>query len=202
MNISWWLTRKLQFCLMCSKKFSQQPFGLLICYVSEAVFCPVFFVSLCTYIFFISLCIFYVCLLAAESSMESTVPQKMTDSTIRHLTMDNSLCLLGSFYYSHSPSVQPGVDFPLTARFREVGYSPVDLKHLNNIWTSKVLKPLPFTCLLHNFLPGLLRHLSTLLSLHHVQCGAQCGVKCPTNPIINNFFKVLHQNPSYSLHYQ
>lgn len=39
---------------------------------------------------------------------------------------------LGSVYHSNHPSVQYGLDFPLAATAREVGYSPLDPK-LNNI---------------------------------------------------------------------
>lgn len=54
------------------------------------------------------------------------------------LILDFTLCLSGSrpqlfVYRLYYAPVQAGIDFPLIAKFREVGYTTMDLKLLNSI---------------------------------------------------------------------
>lgn len=68
-------------------------------------------------------------------------PLWMMDGVIKHwctLILEFSLYLFGIspwliVYHLHYSSVQPGLDFPLVSTSRENGYTPTDLKLLNNL---------------------------------------------------------------------
>ncbi len=126
-----------------------------------------------------------------SSSMEPTFAQKATygviknylDLGVQHVSLwQLSLVLV---YHSHYPSVQSGVDFPLPATTREVAYSFMNLKilhilnccHMNIKLLLDGLVAFNFTLLVYYFLSDLLRPLSPLFSLVHVQCGAHDDTK-------------------------
>ena len=76
-----------------------------------------------------------------SSSMKSTLAQTPTDYAIWHwwtLTLEFTSNLFGSCsglfgYHSYYPSLHFVINFPHAATSREVGYSPLDFKLLNNM---------------------------------------------------------------------
>ena len=106
----------------------------------------------------------------------STLAQTATDGAIWHLctlTLEFTSNLFGSCsghfgYHLYYPSLQFVIHFPLAATSREVGYSPLDLKLLNNMCncSHRNIKLLgdgliafTFNMLVYNFLSNLLRQL-------------------------------------------
>ena len=128
------------------------------------------------------------------SSIESTLSQTATNGAIWHWCPLNLVFTTNLFgccsrlfgYHSYYPSLQFVINFPLATTSREVGYSPVDLKLLNNMCncSHRNIKLLgdgliafTFNMLVYNCLSNLLRQLSPQLSVVHVQCGTHHDTK-------------------------
>ncbi len=111
------------------------------------------------------------------SSIKSTLAQTVMDGAIDPwctLTLEFTSNLFGSClfgYHLYYLSLRFDINFPLEATSREVGYSPVDLKLLNNMCNCshrniKLLEDglitFTFNMLVYHFLSDLLRQISAI----------------------------------------
>lgn len=97
---------------------------------------------------------------------------------------------LDFFYHSNDHFLWFVINFPLAASTREVGYSPIDLKFLNNMCNcshrnTKLLRdaPIPFSfnMLVHNFPSNVLSKLFPLLPLPSVSMSPNSTVATCSN---------------------